>query len=56
MENSEKIFNTIVQNDEKASLHAFSEGIRSKLDDALEVRKVGLTSTIFNKTEEKTEE
>ena len=56
MEKAEKIFNTIVQNDDKASLHAFGEGIREKLTDALEVRKVGLTSTIFNTKEEKTEE
>ena len=53
MNKSEKVFNTIVKNDKQAATVAFSQAIREKLDDAMEVRKVGLTSEIFNKAKEK---
>ena len=48
-----KLFNNIVKNDKQGSARAFGEAMREKLDDALEVRKVGLTSQIFNKAKEK---
>ena len=48
-----KVFNNIVKNDKVGSAKAFGEAIRDKLEDALEVRKVGLTSEIFNKAKEK---
>lgn len=48
-----KVFNNIVKNDKVGSARAFGEAMREKLDDALEVRKVGLTSQIFNKAKEK---
>jgi hypothetical protein len=50
---AEEIFKGIVTNNPVKSAKAFGEGVREKLDSALEVRKVGLTSSIFNKTIEK---
>lgn len=44
----DKLFNDIVKNDKKASTQSFGQAIRAKLDDALEVRKVGLTAEIYN--------
>jgi hypothetical protein len=52
-EKAQKIFNNVVKNDKLGSAKAFGEAIRDKLEDALEVRKVGLTSEIFNKAKEK---
>ena len=51
-EKAQKIFNNIVTNNKVGSAKAFGDSIREKLKDALEIRKVGLTSTIFNKVEE----
>jgi hypothetical protein len=48
-EKAQKIFNNVVTNNQLGSAKAFGEAIRDKLNDALEVRKVGLTSEIFNK-------
>jgi len=48
-EKAHKIFNNVVTNNKVGSAKAFGEAIRDKLNDALEVRKVGLTSEIFNK-------
>lgn len=48
-EKAQKIFNNIVKNNKLGSAKSFGEAIRDKLEDALEVRKVGLTSEIFNK-------
>lgn len=42
------LFNTIATNDTSNSSEIFGEAIRQKLESALEVRKVGLTSEIFN--------
>jgi|TARA_R110002153_G_scaffold227561_1_gene380347 hypothetical protein len=50
---TQKVFNNIVKNNKVGSAKAFGEAIRDKLNDALEVRKVGLTSEIYNKTKEK---
>lgn len=52
-EKAQKIFNNVVTNNQLGSAKAFGEAIRDKLNDALEVRKVGLTSEIFNKAKEK---
>ena len=46
------IFNNIITNDQEGSEKAFQEVIQDKLQDALDIRKVGLTSDIFNKKEE----
>ena len=46
------IFNNIITNDKEGSERAFEQVIQDKLKDALEVRKVGLTATTFNTTEE----
>jgi hypothetical protein len=51
-EEATKIFNALVQNDEAGAKDAFNQAIESKMKDAMEVRKVGLTSEIFNKTKE----
>ena len=53
MKKTTKIFNSIAKDNTKGATIAFGQAIREKLDDALEVRKVGLTSQIFNKAEEK---
>ena len=50
---TQKVFNNIVKNNKVGSAKAFGEAIRDKLNDALEVRKVGLTSEIYKKTKEK---
>jgi hypothetical protein len=52
-EQAQKILNNIVTNNKVGSAKAFGESIREKLNDALEVRKVGLTSQIFNKAKDK---
>ena len=44
----DKLFNNIVKNDKSASIQSFGQAIKAKLDDALEVRKVGLTAEIYN--------
>jgi hypothetical protein len=48
-EKAQKIFNNVVINNEVGSVRAFGEAMREKLNDAYEVRKVGLTASIFNK-------
>lgn len=53
MKKTTKIFNSIANDNTKSATIAFGQAIREKLDDALEVRKVGLTSQIFNKAKEK---
>lgn len=46
------IFDSIVKNDNKTANMHVGAAIREKMQDAYEVRKVGLTSTIFNKKED----
>jgi len=46
------IFNNIITDNNEGSERAFQQVIQDKLNDALEVRKVGLTATTFNTTEE----
>tara|TARA_B100000900_G_scaffold240311_1_gene204311 strand:- start:5981 stop:6400 length:420 start_codon:yes stop_codon:yes gene_type:complete len=45
---SEKIFNALVQNDKDEALNAFKDAIQQKIETAMDVRRVGLTSQIFN--------
>jgi len=45
---SEKIFNALVKNDKDEALNAFKDAIQQKIDTAMDVRRVGLTSQIFN--------
>ena len=52
-EKAQKILNNIVTNNKLGATKSFGDSIREKLDDALEVRKVGLTSQIFNNVKEK---
>ena len=47
---TQKVFNSLVANNKAAAAQAFVSAVREKLDDALEVRKVGLTAQIYNKT------
>lgn len=50
-EKAQQIFDNIVKNDNVKSIASFGDSIREKLNDALEVRKVGLTSEIYNNAE-----
>ena len=52
-EESVKLFNALVSSDEAGAKVAFADAINSKVEDALEVRKVKLTGDIFNKHIEK---
>ena len=45
---SEKIFNALVKNDKDEALNAFKDAIQQKIETAMDVRRVGLTSQIFN--------
>lgn len=45
---AEEIFNALVKNDTDEALNAFKDAIQQKLDTAMDVRRVGLTSQIFN--------
>ncbi len=51
-EQAQKILNNIVTNNKVGSAKSVGDTIREKLNDALEVRKVGLTSQIFNKAKD----
>jgi len=44
----EKIFNALVKNDKDEALSAFKDAIQQKIETAMDVRRVGLTSQIFN--------
>ena len=52
-EEATKLFNALVSGDDAGAEVAFADAINSKVEDALEVRKVKLTSDIFNKPIEK---
>jgi len=45
---SEKIFNALVKNDKDEALNAFKDAIQQKIETAMDVRRIGLTSQIFN--------
>ena len=44
----EKIFNALVKNDKDEALSAFKDAIQQKIETAMDVRRVGLTSQVFN--------
>ena len=50
-EKAQKVFNHLVVDNKAGAAQSFSAAIRDKLNDALEVRKVGLTAKIFNTKE-----
>ncbi len=52
-EEATKLFNALVSGDDAGAEVAFADAINSKVEDALEVRKVKLTGNIFNKPIEK---
>jgi hypothetical protein len=45
---SEKIFNALVKNDKDEALNAFKDAIQQRIETAMDVRRIGLTSQIFN--------
>ena len=45
---SEKIFNALIKNNKDEALNAFKDAIQQKINTAMDVRRVGLTSQIFN--------
>lgn len=55
-EEATKLFNALVSDNTEGAKEAFDQAITSKLEDALEVRKVGLTGQIFNNQITGTEE
>tara|TARA_A100001015_G_scaffold212526_1_gene238376 strand:+ start:310 stop:483 length:174 start_codon:yes stop_codon:yes gene_type:complete len=52
MEATEKLFNSLVQNDETSAQEHFKTAIQDKLQTALDVKKVAVTSDIFNQSAE----
>lgn len=48
MEATEKLFNSLVQNDEAGAQEHFKTAIQDKLQTALDVKKVAVTADIFN--------
>ena len=48
MKNTEKLFSSLVTDNKVAAAQNFGTAIREKLNDALEIRKVGLTAKIYN--------
>ena len=55
-EEATKLFNALVSDNTEGAKEAFDQAITNKLEDALEVRKVGLTGQIFNNQITGTEE
>lgn len=53
---AEEIFNALVKNDTDEALNAFKDAIQQKIDTAMDVRRVGITSDIFNNTQPVVEE
>jgi hypothetical protein len=49
MENTEELFNALVSNDENEIQHAFNTAMAEKMQQALDIRKVGVTADIYNK-------
>lgn len=47
MKNTEELFNALVNNNEDAAFESFKAAIDDKLQTALDVKKVALTSDIF---------
>ena len=55
-EEATKLFKALVSNDTEGAKSAFDQAITSKVEDVLDVRKVGLTGQIFNNQITGTEE
>ena len=55
-EEATQIFNALVNNDSEKAKEAFNQAIESKTREAMDVRKVGLTSKIFNNVTQTEEE
>jgi len=53
MEATEKLFNSLVQNDETSAQEHFQTAIADKMQQALDVKKVAVTADIFNQKGEK---
>jgi len=47
---AEEIFNALIKNDKDAATNSFVDVIQQKLNTAMDVRRVGMTSNIFNNT------
>ena len=45
---AEEIFNALIKNDKDAAKNSFVDAIQQKLNTAMDVRRVGITSNIFN--------
>tara|TARA_R110002110_G_scaffold272831_2_gene488273 strand:+ start:1191 stop:1625 length:435 start_codon:yes stop_codon:yes gene_type:complete len=45
---AEEIFNALIKNDKDAAKNSFVDVIQQKLNTAMDVRRVGMTSNIFN--------
>lgn len=48
MEHAQKIFNSLVKNDEESAFDSFKSAITHKMEQAMEVKKVAVASEIFN--------
>jgi hypothetical protein len=48
MKNTEKLFNDLVNGDEASALESFKGAIQDKLDQAMAVKKVAISSEVFN--------
>lgn len=50
MENTEKLFNDLVNNDETSAFESFKDAIQDKFNQAMEVKKVAITADVFNES------
>lgn len=50
MENTEKLFNNLVNSDEISALESFKAAIQDKFNQAMEVKKVAITADVFNES------
>ena len=48
MKHTEQLFNSLVKNDEESAFESFKSAIKHKMEQAMEVKKVAVTSEIFN--------
>mgnify|MGYP003637166532 CR=1 FL=1 len=53
---SENLFKALIRNDKDASMSEFKSAIAQKMETAMKVRRIGLTSKAFNGQEPVTEE
>ena len=50
MNNTEKLFNDLVNNDEQSAMKSFTAAIQDKFDHAMAVKRVAITSDVFNQS------